>query len=185
MKRLIYVLFALGLAGSAHAQEVKITPKNFVDKNDETKNYVVIEVPRKSQKELYNNVLTFARKYYNNPKFVTTTTENEQIVIDALANEAVRTTITLSGSNLWDLEYKVIMSFKDGRIKLEPIYKFLNNGEGNNISLVGKKILGSAFGLFNDKGKPLKDKPLVIIDEFMNSYIQKIKEAANADSDNW
>jgi len=185
MKRIFILFAAMFAVYYSFAQVVKITPNNFVDENDNTKNYVIIEAPGKSKEQLYSNVLTFVRKYYNNPKYVTTATENQQIVVDALANEAVKTTIVLAGNNLWDLEYKAVMEFKDGRIKLEPMFKFLNNGEGTNISLIGKKVLGSAYGLFNDKGKALKDKPIILIDEFMNSYIQKIKEAANSNADNW
>lgn len=185
MKRFILLLTFGVFAISSQAQTVKLTPNNFVDSADETKNYVVIEAPGKTKEQLYTDILAFVRKYYNNPKFVTTTTENQQIVVDALANEAVRTTIVLAGSNLWDLEYKVDMQFKDGRIRLEPIYKFLNNGEGTSISLIGKKVLGSATGIFNDKGKVLKDKPPVQIENFMNDYIQKIKIAATKPAENW
>lgn len=63
---------------------MKLTPNDFVDAADESKNYVVLNFAGKSQSELYKAALKYVNSIYNFPERVTTKIENEQIVIDAM-----------------------------------------------------------------------------------------------------
>ncbi|MEN5232299.1 hypothetical protein [Sphingobacterium faecium] len=97
-----FVLFMtlVALSQTTIAQEVEITPQGFVDKQNAQNNYVVLDVPNSSKEILYNKALKFVCKYYNNPKFVTSTIENDQIVIDGATSDYLKVTCRLSGSNL-------------------------------------------------------------------------------------
>lgn len=186
MKRFLIILLSIfALLQSTAAQEVEITQKGFVDKQNTQNNYVVLDVPNSSKEILYNKALKFVGKYYNNPKFVTSTIENDQIVIDGATSDYIKIIYRLSGSNLWYYNYKIILDFKDNKVKVSPIFKFLSNSDDDDqINLIGKKILGTSTGLFNEKGKILKESGNQKINEVTNDLIQKLYLDLKQDSSN-
>lgn len=179
-----YLLIATSIlvaCGVAVGQDFKLTKLGFVDVTDNNKNFIIIDLAGMTKKDLYNSTLEYISTNYNNPKFVTTKVEGEQIAIDARGQSISRSKLRLSESNIWDLNYKLIVIFKDGKIKVEPVFKNYENFEGSNVVLTGKKVLGNVFGLFNDKGKPNSDKAIkdaeVFINELVKKYAGNIKES--------
>ena len=57
MKKITF-LFIL-ISGFMFSQEFKITPENYKNKNDETKNFVVLEFENKPKDELFKKVKSY------------------------------------------------------------------------------------------------------------------------------
>jgi hypothetical protein len=66
-----------------------------------TKNFIVLEFPNSPKEVLFSNAKKYFNTLYNNPKFVSSEVENEQIVIDAIDGDVIRTIFRMDGSNLW------------------------------------------------------------------------------------
>lgn len=166
-------------AGTANAQ-FKLTSSGFVTTEDETKNYAVIEVPNTSKNELFKKTKMYLNGLYNNPKFVTSEVDNEQIVIDALDGKELRIVFVMNGPNLWQYSYKYTFEFKDNKLRFIPVFKCLSNTQNNDeINLIGVNVMGNCTGIFNKKGKCLKDKAKTEIETSTNAYLAALINALN------
>ncbi|MGE8428026.1 MAG: hypothetical protein ACN6O7_09125 [Sphingobacterium sp.] len=166
IKNLFVVLLFLVIAVFAKAQSMKLTPNDFVDAEDESKNYVVLNFAGKSQSDLYKAVLKFVNSYYNNPEKVATKIEGEQIVVDAIKEKA---TAWGRGNDL-HFFYKITMDFKDGRMRFAPNYKYLENYNGIAYPLVKKSNLWVKTALFNTDGKVRREVAKQELEKFINNY---------------
>ncbi len=190
MKRSFVVTFLFLFVLSVHSQEFVLTDNGFLDVKDNSKNYVVIEVPGKSKEELYLTTKKYINTLYNSPKFVVSDIENEQIVVDAIGSEIIKVIFRLNGSNLWQLNYKYVIDFKDGRLRFSPIFKSLSNTEDSQeIMLIGISALGNATGIFNEKGKILREKAKLEIESQVSEYLTLLKDhllnVNSEENDNW
>lgn len=135
-----------------------------------------------SYEEKYFNTL------YNNPKFVSSEIQNEQIVIDAIASNYMVLIYNWAGKNQWVLNYKFDFQFKDNKIKFTPMFKHLENEEYKEISLIGDKIMGINSGMFTKKGKVTVKKGVERVEEYVNTYFETFKTAMlkeDIKNDNW
>lgn len=171
------------MMGFAHAQTMKLTPNDFVDAGDESKNYVVLNFPGKSQQELYKAVLKFANSIYNRPEKVITKVEGEQIVIDAMEKKVT----SWGRGNDLDFFYKITMDFKDGRMRFSPSYKYLENYNGIAYPLVKKSNLWVKTALFDTSGRVRSEAAQQELEKFINNYIAAIANNINSSktNDNW
>lgn len=164
-------------AGTANTQ-FKLTNKGFVSTEDESKDYVVIEVPNTPKDKLFKKTEMYLNTLYNNPKFVTTKVDNEQIVIDALDAKELRIIFALDGPNLWQFSYKYKFEFKDNKLRFIPVFKSLKNTQNNKeIELIGTNVMGNVSGIFNKKGKCLKEKAKEEIEASVNTYLTALINA--------
>ena len=113
MKKLSFLLIlAISLF---YGKEFILTPENFKNKENIEKDYVVIEMPNTSKEELFKRTKKFINSFYNNPKYISSEVENEQIVIDAIGKQ-FKVIYQFSGANLWRMSYKYEINFKDNAI---------------------------------------------------------------------
>lgn len=174
-KQLLTLLLTLPLFVAA--QEVTLTEKGFLNTNDNTKDYVIIDVPNKTKENLFIAAKQFVNTFYNNPKYVSSEVNNEQIVIDGRDSKPITTIFRLSGNNLWSLNYKYDIQFKDNKVKFTPYFKNLTNPEdATQINLVGSSFIGNATGIYNSKGKILREKAKISIDKSVNDFILAFKQ---------
>lgn len=149
-KRLcIAVLLIVCSVISLKAQFV-LTPHNFVAEEDSSKNYIVVPFEGMSKHDLYIAAKGYLEGIFNNPKKVLTCTEDENIVVDYEGNN-----FSISHGFSW-AEYAVLykhkIDFKDGRIKISPLFKYAiqhgGNRDGNIIELNGSNFFGkgAVFG---------------------------------------
>ena len=191
MKKTGLLIIAIFIALSGFSQEFKLTPDGFINLSDSvSKDYTVIEAPGLSKAELYKKVKMYVNRVYNNPKFVSSDIENEQIVIDGRSSKSSMIIFQLSGNNIWHLNYKYDIQFRDGRINFSPYFKYLDNeGDFNKVELIGSSVLGNATGVFNKKGKVLRDKAQTFIENVVNADLEEIKKeilsAEVSKDDNW
>ena len=190
MKHFFLSLLGLFLfVGTANAQ-FKLTSSGFVSTEDEAKNYTVIEVPNTSKNELFKRAKMYLNGLYNNPKFVTSEVDNEQIVIDALDAEELRIIFVMNGPNLWQYSYKYTFEFKDNKVRFIPVFKCLANIQNNDeIGLIGVNVMGNCSGIFNKKGKCLKDKAKEAVETSTNDYfaafVNAIKNNTQQPTEDW
>lgn len=176
MKKTLTFLILVIMSMTAFGQQVELTENGFVDATDKAKNFIVIEVPNTPKDALFKRVKKYINTLYNNPKYVSSEIENEQIVVDAIDSKEMMVIFRLSGINLWSFNYKYDIQFKDNKIKFTPYFKCLSNSaDTQTISLIGSSFLGNATGIFNNKGKVLREKAKLNIEVSVNNYITELK----------
>ncbi|WP_461534250.1 DUF4468 domain-containing protein [Sinomicrobium sp.] len=148
-------IFILLIAQVSLAQQhFTLTPEGFVaqDKSD----YVVIEKPGKTQKELYLSVLNTLNTMYKDPKEVLSLIEGESITVKGYEENAIvhraRPDIISIGkpSYNYDVSYSITFQFKDGKIRVNrPDFEcrrwWENFGSWGSLPLLGK----NGFSIFN------------------------------------
>ncbi len=189
MKKILPVIILIFTSIFSYAQQMELSLSGFVDKSDNTKNFVVIDIPNTTKEVLYNRAKKYINTIYNNPDFVSSQIENEQIVIDAIESEGKMVIFRLSGNNIWSLNYKYELLFKDNKVKFSPSFKYLTNpDDAVKINLVGFGVMGDATGIYNKKGKVLREKAKVNIDNSVNDFIKELTEKlvnANSKDSDW
>lgn len=172
MKKLS-ILFALFCASFLFSQSFVLTSGGFVNKDDTSKNFVVLDFQDQKQSALFKAAKIFINGYYNNPKFVSSEVENEQLVVNARSKEAIK--VKPIGYK-WDFNYNVQLSFKDGKVKVEFLFKDVVNPLGTESQpLIGASWGIGKTGLFNKEGKVLNEKAIKSSEEFANGYIENLK----------
>jgi hypothetical protein len=187
MKKNLLIAFAVLVTVNVNAQ-FSLTDKGFISSDDESKDYIVIDVPNTPQDKLFQKTKMYLNTLYNNPNFVTTAIDNEQIVIDAIDGEEMKIVFVMNGPNIWQFSYKYTFRFKDNRLQFTPLFKSLENTENNgSINLIGANVLGTVSGIFNKNGKCLKDKAKERIEEIVNGYVSDLTKNLNRDekNDDW
>lgn len=189
MKKLSF-LITLFYATFMFSQKFELTMNNLVNADDSSKNYVVLEFPDKTQAELFKASKLYFNTRYNNPKFVTSEVENEQIVINASAPSSAK----IRAGIPFDINYNAAISFKDGKIKIDlsikdferyiPVTKYGGGRERDGI--IGFDIGLSKSGIFSQKGKLISEKGKETTENFANSFISDLRAGIekNASSNN-
>jgi len=189
MKKVLFIAVLSIVCLSLNAQkQFNLEATGFVSVVDSSKNYVVVDVPNTPQNKLYQRAKMYLNTLYNNPKFVTAEVENEQIAIDAIDSKEMKIIFVMSGPNIWTFSYKYVFSFKDNKIKFAPVFKNLvNSYNGSTIDLIGSSILGTVTGLYNKKGKCLKEKAKIEVENSVNDFVKSLSENMNKQqsNDNW
>lgn len=118
MKKAILFLAMLVFTQVVFGQ-FKLTPNNYVSESNPDKNYIVLEFPGKSQKELFID----AKKYFTS-KFERlkgqgyNEVENEQLVLDV--NSRIVVAVAYYKSGYWDLLNRYEINFKDEKLMIRP-----------------------------------------------------------------
>jgi len=173
MKKILFFLLAV-LCFSASAQELKLTPNGFINAEDSSKDYVVIDFPERTKEDLFKSTKLYLNTLYNNPDFVSSEVENEQIVINAVGS-----------SGAASYHYQIIFSFKDFRVKIAPTFKYLGYTSFNG--QYGKTYLQAPTNsIFKMNGKVRREKTKISVENATNQYIENYKNAIlNPDASNW
>lgn len=157
------------------AQKLELTPTGLVSVDDNSKNFIVLEFPGKSQAQLFKATTLLINTKYNNPKFVTTELENEQLVINATSPQKIK----IKGLMRFDVNYNAVFSFKDGKVKLELNIKEFErfiSGMGREVQgIVGYDMGISRSGVFNNKGKLINENAKESTELFANEFVENIK----------
>lgn len=184
MKKINF-LFALFCTTFMFAQNFILTSGGFVNKDDPSKNYVVLEFAGKTQSELYKNTLVMLNQKYKSAKDVISSVEPETITVNAIASQPIRRT----GMHSFTNHYNVVLSFKDGKIKVDApkfdLYTF-DYGKKQEMFLNGGFSLdGSSFGIYNKKGEPKIEKAVEDLNSFANGFLEDLKSAQSKSSEEW
>lgn len=188
MKKLVLILMMVVLCELSVNAQFKLTNKGFVSTKDETKDQIVIDMEGTAQ-ELFTKTKKYLSTIYNSPKTVIDEVGTEQITIDAIDSKEMRVIFSMNGPNIWQFNYKYVIQFKDGKLRITPYFKrLLNTANSSEISLIGSNIMGTTNGVFNNKGKCLKDKAKEEIEASVNGYVLALEKAlknSKQQDENW
>ncbi|WP_333662274.1 DUF4468 domain-containing protein [Chishuiella changwenlii] len=172
-----YLYLILLFSSFTFGQKFELTSTGFVNAEDNSKNYVVIESPGKTQSELYKQTLIMLNKKYKSAKDVVSGVEPETITVNALAAKQIRRT----GMHSFKNQYNVVISFKDGKIKVDaPTFELYTFDYGKKQVMMldgGFSLDGSYFGIYNKKGVVKIEKAVEDLNAFANSFVEDIKNA--------
>lgn len=120
MKTLIIIL-AIIITDLTFGQELTMTSTG-------TQTVSIVEIPNKSQSELFNSTLDWINKTYKNPNHV---------IVGTSENQYIR----FNGSNGTDT-YSILIDFKDGKYRLELLdYQFHSGSISMSGIIVNKNVL--------------------------------------------
>src|SRR5690606_9146712 len=97
-----------------------------------SKDYIVLDFPEKTKQELFVEAKkTVSSKFESsNSKFYTEVID-EQIVFEMFSRKSKLIMLNFGGSNLYYVLNQFELNFKDGRIMIKPVFKYLTNLEYN------------------------------------------------------
>lgn len=174
------LLSAFLLSNLFFAQEFKLTAENFKEKSNPERNYFVLEIPNKTQGELFKKAKIYITGKYKGVKSDGyNEVEPEQIVMDVNGSKEKTIIINLAGANVWSVSNRYEINFKDGKIMIRPIFRELSNTIERN-STVGMS------SLFNKKGEQKKEKAILFVESETNEFISDfIKGMKNETTNDW
>lgn len=174
MKKLL-VLFVILMSFKGFSQKFELTPKGFVDSEDHTKNYLVLEFPNKTKEELFKETMIYLTKNYVSAKDVISKVDNEVITINAYSSIPVTV-----GFQKYTNRYTISFSFKDSKVKVDsPTVDLTYISNGNLYKL---HISSEKTNIFNDRiyGKNNKlnyKRPKEDLELFTSQFILSYKLA--------
>ena len=163
------------------SQFFELTPKGF--KSEEGQDYIVIEV-KGLKKELFKKSKLYFTSIYRNPDEVMSIVEGEVINIGGYSSKKIRR----NNLHRFDMDYNLIFTFKDGKIRVDaPTIRLTTfTGRTQEMFIYRKKgdLTGSYFGIYGKDGKIRYQKAIDDLNNYFNSYL---KEYINEieEKDNW
>lgn len=173
----IYIFSALILTSifSVKAQEFKLTADNLKEKLVLEKNFYVLDVPGKTQSELFKKTkiyLTGKYKGIKNDGY--NEVEPDQIVLDVNGTNTKVIIINFAGANVWVVSNRYELNFKDGKIMIKPSFSELTN-------TIERGSTAGLSALFNKKGEPKKEKAIAFVEIETNTFIQELIKGIKSD----
>lgn len=183
MKKVLALITAL-LPMLACAQYFELTPDGFVNAQDTTKRFVVIQMDG-SQEELYNKAKTAITTMWNSPKDVMSYNEPDVIVVNGFTNDLYVKNFGIK--SYLGMHYRLQFHFKDGKIRIDaPSADKAESGNGKGVLYFcrggGQSMLGIIY-VFDKKGK-LKQKDFKAqvenyFDTLITALIEKMKSGGS------
>ena len=185
MKKLILSLFAL-LPLLATAQSFTLTPNGFVNADDPTKTFIVVEMEG-TQAELFNRAKTAITSMWNSPKDVLSFNEPDIVIVNGNASDLM--SIKKIFTTYYDVPYRLQLMFKNGKVRIDApqAEKGYNIEKRSAVYLGQGKNHGADFYIFNEKGELKEAKNKAAVEAYFNgltaSLIDKMRNGAA--SDDW
>lgn len=176
-KVFLLFLFAFNMA---FAQEFILTPNNFADKADESKNYIVLEYPELNQKQIYDKAKIFIQSKFENLKS-DGISEVEYSFIK-IKTAAPGTRIGGSLMSLMMVTYE--LNFKDGKMMVKPILDHFDPAKrgGNTTYLTGGNSF-SGKSIFNKEGKVTLKNYYEASNTNVNQFLNDLKNSLSKKED--
>ncbi|RZJ51068.1 MAG: hypothetical protein EOO44_15190 [Flavobacterium sp.] len=174
MRKLL--LIPLLFCSMAFSQEFILTANNYVNNTDESKNYIVVEYPDLSQKELFDKTKTFIHTKFQNLKG--DGLNEVQFSHLKLRSKSPGAYIKMFGSkNLTDyINITYDISFKDGKVMIKAIFE---DFEANDIAGEKTYLTGgnswSGKSIFNKNGKIWLKEYFDDANNKANQFLQELK----------
>lgn len=186
MKKLIVILFLM-ISSNSWAQ-LSLTSNGFVNDSIKEQKFILVDVPNKTQQQLYNAALTFVTTLYVSPKDVLSTIDNEVITINGVGKECIKAKNAMGIPINFNINYTIALRFKDGKMRIDipSINKMYY--QGVNLYISGSNI-GSMSGdivIFKKNGDVRKEDAKKSLEEYFNNYIELLRQnVVNEDTNDW
>ena len=195
MKQLFLLLILIATFGTARAQ-FKLTINGFVDQEDETKDYVVMEFANIPQDSLYNMVSKFVLSTYKSPNDVISELKPEMLTLNAFQPSCISLTKVreINGQKRsftggYDMQYTIAIRVKDGKIRIDaPTFECTMVGIGgkrNRLVMYGSNGgFGSEVrvGLFKKNGDPASKNAINMLEDFFNEFCKQLVASINSNN---
>lgn len=173
------------------SQNFALTKDGFVNSKDQSKNYVVIECSG-TQLDLFNKAKAYLTSIYRSPKDVLSLSSPDVITINAIESDAVYKKALGMIAISYDMNYTIVIRFKDGKIRIDSPNFILSNYSGSKtVKLILRGSANGGFGsevinrIYNKKGKLKAKYAKKQLDKFFNSYLEELKKGINKDHNDW
>lgn len=181
-------LFFTVISSFMFGQEFVLTADNFKNKVDETKDYIVVEVPNKTKEQIFVDVKKYVSATYKGLKFDGyNEVPNEQIVLDVLDEDGSKAKVfgVSVFSGLVSIRYE--FNFKDGKYMIRPTFNKVETDSGskrNTIYLTGGNMLQKS--IFNKKGEISLKQIYEMANNSNNEFVKNLIEGVvNNKSSDW
>ena len=176
MKKAI-LLFGM-LASCSIFGQFKLTPDNYRSVENPDKDYIVFEVPNMTQKQLFEKTKMYITSKYNNLKGDGyNEVEPQQMVLNVTGSKSATVILSL-GNNIWRVDNRYEINFKDGKLMVKPyLYSFYNVMD--NDSSRGVKYL------YNKKGEARKQKAIDLAESEVNEFYNALIKGISKTNEDW
>ncbi len=182
MKKTITIL-AIGISIISFAQQFVLTPENFKNISDKSKDFVVIEFPGQNQKQIFDKAKMYIHSNFNNLKGdgyneVEFSQIKLRASIIANAGKTLGFTVTIPYSTVYEL------GFKDGKIMIRPFFEEAERQDKYNTKIYltgGSGVLGKS--IFKKDGSVWMPDFHSGVEESTNDFVAGLKDAINKSED--
>lgn len=182
----VFVMLTMTLTGTAQEHLFELSPSGMTTTNPEKPNYIILDYPTFTQKELYEKVLLTIGEHFTSPKDILSTVEGKQISIICNVADGVKRT----NFHSFDISFKLVFEFKDRKIKVNAptINRITTTTQNFQEMFVCKYIVGigngEEFSIYNSKGKLKLEKAKKTLENTVNSTIAIILKGVTGQTDN-
>ncbi|WP_026463525.1 DUF4468 domain-containing protein [Adhaeribacter aquaticus] len=163
----------------------KLTSDGFINDKDESRSFIVINIPNTDQKTLYQKALKYINKNYVSPKDVMSLIENESITVNGFAPRSIYRNKL---GHVFDMNYTINFEFKDNKIKVEkPSFRLTTFTQSHQrLLLVHDGTLdGSILGIFNTAGELKSKLAKNDLETHFNTLIQSFANTLSSPETDW
>lgn len=185
MKRLLLLLLLLlTVYNINYAQQFELTPNGFVNSENKEIEYIVLEYSGKTKEELFKEVLIFATENFKSSKEVVSKVEYETITINANSSKLIRRNTLHAFNN----NYTVVMSFKDGKVKMNaPVVDLSTFTDGRKQTLhvfyPKTDLRGTDLSVYNKKGVARSKMAVSDLNAFALDFLELFKSEMQKDNE--
>lgn len=171
MKKVLLFVLGYALPLIASAQSFTLTPDGFRNAEDESKDYIVVQIDG-TQEELFNKAKTAVTSIFSSPKDVLSFNEPDIIVATGISSGDLQYKM-MGMVTFFDVPYRLQMQFKEGRIRIDApaASKGIVNGGR------GEMFFGRGGGLayiFKKDGKLRLEKQKKQLEDYFNGLVANI-----------
>jgi hypothetical protein len=196
-KILVLVILAFTISVKIIAQNVfELTENGFIDKSTE-KDFIVLNFENSSASELLEKIQTAIKQKSTSQNLNVEKIDDAQLSVSDFIPGFTKTDKFAGSAYLFDLTYKIIIEFRDGRIKINaPVFEISSKNEFKNknefllsMGLKGKNDIWSndhkKFFIFNEKGKLVEKKTKAKLETLFNNYLNIIVSGTKPQNEDW
>lgn len=168
----VLCILSLLMPFTLNAQKFVATPNGLRDVDNIERNFLVLNFPDKTTKELYDATNKFIQMSYIHPDNVMRgNVEGEYLRTSTFSKDAFLLQKGLFGEPYYaDMRFNTSFEFREGRIKLEieSIDFYYAETKFEYIRLVRL-----SYGIFDTKGNPIKDYNIKL-ENYFNKYVSDL-----------
>ena len=180
MRKAVFGILLVIIPSLCVNAQFKLTPNGFRYENDLSRDFVVFHIEGVSQQVLFNNTLSYLTRVYASAPNAISSHRNEVITINAWRPRLIRGIVSVN----YDLRYIMVISFRDGRIRIDTPYFNATNyafSKPRRLTMSGANLGFGEYvttGLFRRNGRPNQTRAIGQLEHFFNTWSNAVAEAA-------
>lgn len=187
MKRILLIASIL-FTSLLNAQSFKFTPNGYVNADDETKTFIVLNFDNLPKEELYKRVLIYVNRSFVSPKDVVSKVENESININTVFNNAIKR----NAVHKFDANVSLALTFKDDKIRIDAPNIILTSYQFNKKQVLhfsnskGEiSINGDDLFIYGKNGNVKSERAEKDLNLFSTFLVDLIKKSVSDSNNDW